>query len=63
VKSMAGYEIAVNHNFHSVLLLSVKVEERLRWMIDLKAEISVHNKKLKSNRDVLRRLINAVCSG
>jgi hypothetical protein len=49
----AGYEITVNHNLHYVLLHSVKVEERLRYMINLKAEISVHNKMVQCNRDLL----------
>jgi hypothetical protein len=56
VTLIAGYEIAVNHNLHYVLLHSVKVEERLRYIINLKAEISVHNKMVQC-----KRLITAVC--
>jgi hypothetical protein len=50
---MAGYEITVNHNSHSVVLLSAKVEERLRWMIDLKLTSQFKTKNLKATETFL----------
>lgn len=62
VKSIAEHGLSVNHLRSSVAIAAFG-ENRIETALDhqLKNEISLHNQKVKRNRDILKRLINAVC--
>jgi hypothetical protein len=61
-KSISSHEITVNH-IRSSLCAASFGQSRIETALDdqLRQEISQHNKMVKRNRDILRRLINAVC--
>ncbi|XP_039286744.1 zinc finger MYM-type protein 1-like [Nilaparvata lugens] len=61
-KSLASHEITVNHICASLCAASIG-QIRIETALDdqLKQEILQHNKIVKRNRDLLKRLINAVC--
>ncbi|KAJ4432754.1 hypothetical protein ANN_21392 [Periplaneta americana] len=62
VKSIAEHGLSVNHLRSSVAIAAFG-ENRIETALDhqLKNEISLHNQKVKRNRDILKRVINAVC--